>query len=138
LQEAFGIRDESVFKAAGGLHGGIGGSGDVCGSLLGASLMPGLMFGRGTDEEIFPPGDKKDPTRMVGELYQWFKKEFGTVKCFDLRDKYEEEVALDPSSKGLSDRERMMRTMAKCDEMAARTAARAAEILCDSMEPGPD
>ena len=134
MQEVFGISDESVFKAASGLHGGIGGCGDVCGSLLGASLMPGLMFGRSTDEGVGQPGDKNDPTRMVGELYQWFKKEFGSVKCFDLRDKHEEEVALDPAAKDISERERMMRTMAKCDELGARTAAKMAEILYDASE----
>ena len=45
LMDAFDIKDQSVFKAATGLHGGIGGVGDVCGSLLGASLVLGLVCG---------------------------------------------------------------------------------------------
>jgi C_GCAxxG_C_C family probable redox protein len=140
LQDAFGIRDEGLFKAASGLHGGIGGQGDVCGAFLGASLMIGFMHGDGMDiaadphEEEGEPGKGDEPTRMVSELYQYYINEYGSVKCDDLRGRFEAEVAADPSVKGFSEEELMMRRIAKCDEMASKAATRAAELMCDALD----
>ena len=141
MQESFGIRDESVFKAASGLHGGIGGKGDVCGSLMGASLMLGMMCGSSIEEsgkpkEHFNPAEIDLPTRLVGELYEWFDKEFGTVKCRKILSQHKKEVAADPNAKGLTKEERMGRIHAKCGELCGKTAARTAEILWDALNKG--
>ena len=138
MQEAFGISDESAFKAASGLHGGIGGKGDVCGSLMGASLMLGLMSGRsiaasGKLKEHPNPAEDA-PTRLVGELYQWFKKEFGAVKCRIIRGKHEKEVDAARDARGLTEEERMQRIHARCDELCGKTAARAAEMLLEALK----
>jgi C_GCAxxG_C_C family probable redox protein len=143
LQEAFAIKDESAFKAAAGLHGGMG-RGDVCGSLLGASLMIGLMCGKSIAESgqhkepAGPPAGGPPPpdtaTRLVGEIYDWFGKEFGSVKCEQVRSKHEKEVDAAPDAKNLSGPERMQRVHAKCDELCSKTAARTVELLWDEIK----
>ena len=125
------MRDDSVFKAASGLHGGIGGMKDVCGALLGASLMLGLMYGR-SPEEAADPEKKDDAKQMVSQLYKWFKKEFGSVKCRIIRTKFEREVNNDTDIRGLAEKERLAKQHAKCADLAGRTAARTAEMLWDT------
>jgi C_GCAxxG_C_C family probable redox protein len=139
------MRDDNVFKAATGLHGGIGGRGDVCGSLLGASMMLSLLFGLNPEEAAKqkmpeppgkkgPPAKKDDPTYLVGELYKWYKNEFGSVKCRLVRGKYEKEVDAEPGGKGLTKKERIDRVHIRCDKLTGRTAARAVEMIFDAME----
>jgi C_GCAxxG_C_C family probable redox protein len=141
LQDALGIRDEGMFKAASGLHGGIGGKGDVCGSLLGASLMLGYIFGKSPaelDNAGAPPapGKPDNGTRLVGELYDWFNSEFGSVKCQAIKESSEEEVNADPESAGLTDAEKNFRVHAKCDRLTGETAAKAAELIYGEREEG--
>jgi C_GCAxxG_C_C family probable redox protein len=136
LMKTFNIMDNNVFKAASGLHGGIGGMGDVCGSLLGASLILGLVCGAASKEPTKPkaegpnkPGAKDVPTQLVGQLYKWFKKEFGSVKCRFVRARFERELNQDIHIKGLTDEEKQVALFARCDELTAKTAAITAEIL---------
>jgi C_GCAxxG_C_C family probable redox protein len=138
LMEAFNITDSSVFKAASGLHGGIGGMGDVCGSLLGASLILGLVCGASPKEPTKPkkeepekPGAKDVPTQLVAQLYKWFRKEFGSVKCRIIRTKFERELNQDIHSRSLTDDEKQTALFSRCDELTAKTTARTAEILWD-------
>jgi C_GCAxxG_C_C family probable redox protein len=141
LMETLNITDSSVFKAASGLHGGIGGMGDVCGSLLGASLILGLMCGSGPEEscklkaeETDKPGAMDVPTQLVGQLYKWFRKEFGSVKCRIVRARFERGLNQDINAKGLTPEEKQAALFARCDELTAKTAARATEILWDIIE----
>jgi C_GCAxxG_C_C family probable redox protein len=138
LMETFNITDSNVFKAASGLHGGIGGMGDVCGSLLGASLILGLVCGASPKEPTKPkkeepekPGAKDVPTQLVAQLYKWFRKEFGSVKCRIVRARFERELNQDIRIRDLTDEAKQTALFAKCDELTAKTAARVAEILWD-------
>jgi len=138
IMEAFNIADDSVFKAASGLHGGIGGMGDVCGSLLGASLILGLVCGSGPEESVNPkeeepdkPGVKDIPTQLVGQLFKWFRKEFGSVKCRIVRSRFERELNQDIHIRSLTVEAKQAALFARCDELTAKTAARAVEILWD-------
>ena len=132
MQEALGIKDESAFRAASGLHAGMG-RGDVCGSLMGASLMIGLVCGKSIEESGQPKEHTGPPwgapTRLVGEIYDWFEKEFGSVKCRDVRGKYDEEVKVEAGGKKLTDKEMIDRVHVKCDELTRKTAARTVELL---------
>jgi C_GCAxxG_C_C family probable redox protein len=136
LQEAFGIHDESAFKAASGMRGGIGRKGDICGTFTGASLMLGLMCGP-TIEESGAPQENHDPyyldkpTKLVGELYDWFKAEFGTLVCNQLLEKQKQALDADPSYKGLTESAKLDKMHDLCHLMGAKTAARAAEMLWD-------
>ena len=109
LMDAFDIKDQSVFKAATGLHGGIGGVGDVCGSLLGASLVLGLVCGSPL-EEILNAGpqmagmlmEEDVPTQLVSQLYRWLRKEFRSVRCRIIRARFEKEMNRRPEYSGPS------------------------------------
>lgn len=129
------MNDENVFKASRGLHGGIGGKQDVCGSLLGAAMMLGLAFGGGVDE-VPTPDDKENAARMAGRLYDRFKKDFGTVKCRTITSKYMKEVNEDINNRGLDEPARMARLFSRCDEMCGRNAAMTAEMIWDALNKG--
>jgi C_GCAxxG_C_C family probable redox protein len=132
LQEVFDVRDDNVFKAASGLHGGIGGTHDVCGSLLGASMMLGLMCGGGPEEaDTLEKNDKS--TGLVSQLYKWFKKEFGSVKCRNVCARFEKEINNEISAPGQAELSMEDRLHAKCDVLASKTSAKAAEILGDNI-----
>ncbi len=132
MQDVFNMKDENVFKASSGLHGGIGGKRDVCGSLLGAAMMLGLTSGGGSGETP-GSGDREDPTRMVGRLYQWFKKEFGTVKCRTINTRFEKEVNDDINNSGLPEPARRAKVFARCDELCGKTTAKTAEMIWDAL-----
>ena len=133
LQDVFDKRDDNVFKAASGLHGGIGGTHDVCGSLLGASMMLGLMCGGGP-EETDNLEKNNDSTRLVSQLYKWFKKEFGSVKCRIICARFEREINNETDAPGQGEPSMEAKLHAKCDVLAAKTSARTAEMLWDNME----
>ena len=133
MQEAFGINEESVFRAASGLHGGMS-RGDVCGSLMGASLMIGLICGKSVEDSSLEPAptstdDWGIASKLVGEIYDWYAQEFGSVKCDDVRGGYEAETIAAAGDKKLTEQEIVDGFHAKCDVLCARTAARAVELL---------
>jgi hypothetical protein len=144
LQDALNMKDDNVFKATTGLHGGIGFRGDVCGSLLGACMMIGLMCGR-SPEEVYRqdrpehaggeghPVKKDDPVYLAGELYDWYGKEFGSVKCEIVRGRHEQETIAE-AGRELTPQEITDGFHAKCDELTGKTAARAVEIIWDAIE----
>jgi C_GCAxxG_C_C family probable redox protein len=127
LQDVFDLRDDGVFKAASGVSGGLGQMHDTCGALLGASLVLGQIYGRGRDE--LENTDKlMDSMLPVGMLYKWFEKEYGGVKCREVRAKtlgvywdtkipWQREEAL---KAGLYD---------VCSHLAGNVARKAAEML---------
>jgi C_GCAxxG_C_C family probable redox protein len=73
--EAQGRNNPELIRAMGGLAGGMGFSGDVCGALTGGACLLGLYAGRGT------PDDEEDPklNLMITELVEWFSEQFGEM-----------------------------------------------------------
>ncbi len=141
MQDAFGVKEESVFKAASGLHGGFGAKGDICGALSGSSMMIGLMLGPSIKESAEPkeppkPGDLDLPTRLVGELYTWFKKEFGSAKCRIIRRKNDQSVDSAPDAGNLTEEELMERRLSFAYELIGKTAAKAAGMIWDTLNEG--
>ena len=123
------MRDDNLFKAASGLGGGIGQMNDVCGALLGASLMLGVKFGR-SREEIEDYEIAKSSYLPVARLYKWFEKEFGSATCRGVRTKmagvfYDTKI---PWQKDMADEAGLP---AMCAELAAKTAAHTAEMIWD-------
>jgi C_GCAxxG_C_C family probable redox protein len=81
FQEALGLKDDLLFRAAGSLVGGMY-SGLTCGALTGGLLVIGTRVGRKKMEdglegllESFEPAQR---------LVKWFKAEYGTTSCQEL------------------------------------------------------
>ena len=135
LQDTFDMRDDSVFKAAGALTGGIGGMQDACGSLLGASLMFGAAFGRGISD--YGNKDKVgESMTAAAQLYKWYEKEFGSPTCQDIRTKFGGGVSYDMRVPWQADLAKEAGIHEKCVELAGKTAGKAAEMLWDALNKG--
>jgi len=86
--DVLGLEDDAVFKAATALADGVGLTGDGhCGALSGGTLVIGYLYGR----------EKKDfrdmmklvkANLMAKELRDRFVEKYGTVRCFDLQNKF--------------------------------------------------
>jgi C_GCAxxG_C_C family probable redox protein len=140
VQDVLDMRDDSILKASVGLSGGMGRMGDTCGSLLGAFMMLGLKFGPGREgiaEKLAKATEGSEESERayleVGKFYKWFEKEFGSVKCRELRTIYAG-VYYDlniPWQRELSEESGALE---KCNEMVKKSAAKVAEILWDALE----
>lgn len=78
--EKLGINDPSVIKALGSFGGGIGGTGHVCGALVGATSVIGMLYSRSSLEE------KENPrmwaaTKAVMAAFEALTKEYGGIDC---------------------------------------------------------
>jgi C_GCAxxG_C_C family probable redox protein len=85
LQDAFGARDDALFKAATGLAAGCGALTDgACGAYSGAILMLGSFMGR--EREAFGDvGRMRGNFALVQELHDRFIREYGSVTCRDIQ-----------------------------------------------------
>ena len=78
--EKLGITAPSVIKAMGAFGGGIGGTGNICGTLVGATSVIGSLYSRGSLEE------KENPrmwaaTKKVLENFQALAAPHGGINC---------------------------------------------------------
>lgn len=73
--EAQGKTNPDVVRAVQGLCGGIGWSGDTCGTLTGAACVLSLYAGRGRPEETAD----WQLSVMLRDLVDWFAEEYGTL-----------------------------------------------------------
>ncbi len=135
LQEAFGLENEGVFKAASGLSGGGGGlRTTACGALVGGALALGLKYGRELSDL------KKSPEAMkarenasqvpVGRLYKWFEREFGSLICTEVRKRF---IGVDldtkiPWQKAMADELGLHK---HCCELQRKTTRKVAELLME-------
>lgn len=82
LQEALGLKDDSVFKAASGFAGGIGLAGDsACGAYAGAVMILSTYKGREKDNFGDPEKVRFQSFRMAKRLHDLVLEEFGSVNC---------------------------------------------------------
>lgn len=135
IQDALGLRNDTVFRAASCLGGGIGKSGDgPCGAYSGAAMMIGFLWGR--DRELFD--DDRDNLRISYDLaarfHDWFVGEYGSCQCRGVQQ------AVYGRSFDLWDREDKRHFEEagahrdKCPEIVGRGAARAVEMIVAEME----
>jgi len=127
VQDVLDMRDDSVFKAASGLVGGIGLMDDTCGALLGACLMLGLKHGRGR-EEIDNMEKLASSSEPVGKLYKWFEKEFGSVTCCEVRTRLHGGVFYDLKVPQQYDLAMADGHLEKCADLTGKTAAKTTEM----------
>lgn len=82
--ELQGKDNPDLVRAAHGLAGGLGFSGELCGALSGGAILLGLYAGKGQPEE------EQDPRLdfMIVDLVNWFKQEYGQsyggIRCEDI------------------------------------------------------
>lgn len=78
--EADGKEDPELLRAMGGLNGGLGFAGDVCGALAGGCCFLSYFAGKGAPEEREHPAFRE----MTAQLVAWFKEytaEYGGHTC---------------------------------------------------------
>ena len=96
LQEVFNVPGESAFKAATGFAGGMGRTGEVCGSLTGAIMAFGLLWGRNMEDMMLP--DKTERLErleaseqklgvLIKNLQKRFRAEYGGIACDEIQTK---------------------------------------------------
>lgn len=78
--EKLGTAEPAVIKALGAFGGGIGGSGNICGTLVGAVSVIGSLYSRGSLEE------KENPrmwaaTKTVLKNFEALTAEHGGIQC---------------------------------------------------------
>ena len=78
--EKLGITDPSVIKALGAFGGGIGGTGNICGTLVGAVSVIGSLYSRGSLEE------KENPrmwaaTKKILKNFEALTAQHGGINC---------------------------------------------------------
>ena len=134
IQEAFGLEDDQLFKAASGLAGGIGLMNSACGALTGGAMALGLKYGRElADLEKFE--DKgveklRASYEPVQRLYKWFEQEFGSVICSEIR-KSLHGVYLDTKIPWQKELAEELGFHKHCSELVGKAARRVAELLMD-------
>lgn len=79
-----GEENPALVRAARGLAGGLGFSGETCGALSGGACVLGLYAGKGRPEE----GDAPCLDQMLQDLVQWFREEhgqkYGGIRCAEI------------------------------------------------------
>jgi len=133
LMDVFQIKDDVLFRAAYGFHGGGGDRGiGTCGALCGGILIISYFYGRQRFEFNFGRENRK-ATHLSGMLVDEFKKEFDGISCDDVQKKMfgrsfnnanEEELKLFLEMGGHTE---------KCPKVVGRGAALAAGIIWDEI-----
>jgi C_GCAxxG_C_C family probable redox protein len=132
IQEATGMRDDVLAKAATGLAGGIGGTQSVCGALTGGALALGMVYGRDAGCLQGPEAEairKQGPgVEQVARLAKWFEREFKSTMCGELKRSFAGvPLSMDvPWQRQWAEQLGMMKN---CNAMAAKTAQRVLAML---------
>ncbi len=83
--DVLGIYDETTFRAATGLSGGLGLIGDAhCSALTGACLIAGILYPRRRE---FFNGDRESKYQcydIVQKMHQHYLNQYGSVKCYEI------------------------------------------------------
>lgn len=112
--DLLGKENPDLVKAMQGLAGGLGYTGDVCGTLTGAVCLLGLYAGKGQ------PEDQDDPRLlfMVEDLVKWFKQEYipvyGGIHCANIVNDDGQKMA------------------ARCPQIIAATYQKVKELLVEN------
>ena len=78
--ESEGKEDPDLIRAMGGLNGGIGNTGNICGALTGGACFLSYYAGKGEVDELPDPACDT----MIRELTDWFREytaKYGDTHC---------------------------------------------------------
>lgn len=88
LQDAFGIRNDDVFKAATGLAGGGGRATDgSCGAYSGGIMLLSSLTGRERDNFEDKEGIRLRTMNLAKKFHDRYIQEYGSVVCRDIQTK---------------------------------------------------
>jgi C_GCAxxG_C_C family probable redox protein len=87
IKETIGGISDDVFKAATGLAGGIGLTGNSCGALTGGVMALSCHLGRDYAHFSDPDGERFKSFRLADKLQSKFEEEFGTSECKGIQTK---------------------------------------------------
>ncbi len=87
IRDVIGGVEDSIFKAATGLAGGVGLSGNTCGALTGAVLVIGNFLGRGYDQFADPERIRFRNFELVRRMVARFEEEYGSTLCRHIQEK---------------------------------------------------
>ena len=123
---------DAALRAAMPLSGGIAGTRNQCGALVGGIMAIGLAMVKGSPREAAVE-ERKASMKVAKQLYRWFEKEIGHVRCYDIRD-----AGLGRSF-DTSDPEEMQKFVAAggyelCGGVVGKTARRAAEMILEAQQ----
>ena len=76
---------ETALKTAIPLSGGIAGTRNQCGALVGGVMAIGLGMVK-YDARTANPGQRKPVTAAAKKFYRWFEQEIGHARCYDIRE----------------------------------------------------
>lgn len=134
LQRHFNIGGGEVFKSASALAGGVSGTHEVCGALLGGVMAIGLAYGRAKFEVgkvCREQLDYLEATTRAAKLCDRFKEKFGSLRCndifFSIRGADYKEYPRYNTIENFEDH-------AKCGDVTGPTARLAAEIILQPTE----
>ncbi|MFP3401671.1 MAG: C-GCAxxG-C-C family protein [Nitrososphaeria archaeon] len=81
---ALGIEDEGALRASMAMVGGLAGTGETCGALIGALMVIGYVRGRRGLVRATPETER--PILEVGSrIVNEFRSEFGSLSCRDIQ-----------------------------------------------------
>lgn len=143
LQEAFDLPGEDAFKAATGFAGGMGRTGQVCGSLTGAIFAFGLLWGR--DVALFRHPDEKERLKgledlenrigpIIKKLQARFREEYGGITCDEIQTKLFGKPMASGTPEDRKEMDRLGGHTTVAPDVVGKAAQWAAELILDEME----
>jgi len=132
IQDALGIEDDRVFKAANGLIAGIGcSSRGTCGALAGAVMVISSLCGR--PRRLFDDVDRvrARPYGPAQRLLERFEKEFGSGICGEIQTKL---MGRSFNLLNLEEKEMFLKAQAEevhCPDVVGKASRWAVEIILD-------
>lgn len=81
------VISDDVFKAATGLAGGIGLTGNTCGALTGGVMVLSALTGREYNNFADPERVRFKSFALARELIDCFEKKYGSTVCYEIQKK---------------------------------------------------
>lgn len=87
VKKVLGNVSDDVFKAATGLAGGLGLTGNNCGALTGGIMVLSVYMGREFDNFSDPERIRFESFKLTRKLIERYMTEYGSVNCRDIQTK---------------------------------------------------
>jgi C_GCAxxG_C_C family probable redox protein len=123
---------DAALRAAMPLSGGIAGTRNHCGALVGGIMALGLAIVKGSPREANVE-ERKASMKAAKQLYRWFEKEIGYVRCYDIRDASLGR-SFDTSDPGEMEKFVAAGGYELCGGMVGKTARKAAEMILEAQQ----